>query len=137
MSNQQLGIIAFTRESKVELEDGLATNELPIVIVSDGGFDYTDICNKYNVCYIHSDISIENYPLNEVVEVILNRICLGAAALPVETVRIFPDGCGVDYEFSKSHIMDHVCPNKANIVAKHIDNKNLSLDELFEDLRKW
>lgn len=137
MTHHKIGIIFPTKNDLHELDNDLAVCEYPVVVISNGGPDYSDVCKKYQACYIHSDICTDNYSIHECLEVILNRLCLGAAALPVSDIIRYYVNNNKFHELKKKHVLDNIATNKHNILIKHKNNINITYDELFLDLEKW
>ncbi len=130
------GLIVFTRLPIEDVENRLKVNSLPTVIVSENGPDYTNLCEKYKVCYIHSGTDVSYYGLNEeTIPVILNRICMGAAALNVDSVLIWVNCCQ-SFALSKTHIINNIATNKNNIVSKYKGRTDVTYAELFKDLKE-
>lgn len=130
------GLIIFTRLSVEEVEKRLKTNKLPLVLISENGPDYTEICERYKICYIHSSTDVSYYGLTEeTIPVVLNRICMGAAALNVESILIYVNCCE-SFVLTKSLILDKIAINKNNIAIKYKGKKDLTYKEFFEDLHK-
>jgi len=106
-----------------------------LVVASDGGYNYTEMCRFFNCIYTHYDkninaVHVETYETNKL-KMMLKRLEECISMIPEEYVLLLEDDVFVNGRITDTFMYDinGYCPNRFNSATiEHLSTKYIHLD---------